>query len=96
MSTDARRGIEQKKKTTFWVVVVAHYARNKPAICPERHARSLGTKWGELKASIAKFVGCYEQIKALDESERTDDDIILDALQLFEHEVRKPFAHKSC
>jgi hypothetical protein len=41
-------------------------------------------------------VGCYEQIKALDESGRTDDDIILDALQLFEQKVGRPFAHKHC
>jgi hypothetical protein len=58
--------------------------------------RSFETKWGDLKASIAKFVGCYEQIKALDESGRTDDDIIIDALQLFEQKVGRPFAHKHC
>ena len=95
VSTDARRGIGQKK-STFWVAVAAHYARNKPAVGPERPARSLETKWGDLKASIAKFVGCYEQIKALDKSGRTDDDIIVDALQLFEQKVGRPFAHKHC
>ena len=41
-------------------------------------------KWGDLKASIAKFLGYYEQIKALDESGRTYDNDILVALQLFE------------
>ena len=95
VSTDARRGIGQKK-STFWVVVAAHYARNKPVVGPERPARNLETKWGDLKASITKFVGCYEQIKALDESGRTDDDIIVDALQLFEQKVGRPFAHKHC
>ena len=95
VSTDARRGIGQKK-TTLWVVVATHYTRNKPAVGPERPARSLEMKWGDLKASIAKFVGCYEQIKALDENGRTDDDIILDALQLFEQKVGRPFAHKHC
>ena len=34
VSTDVRRGIRQKK-TTFWVAVAAHYARNKPAVGPE-------------------------------------------------------------
>jgi hypothetical protein len=87
---------DRAEKTTFWVVVAAHYARNKPAVGPERPARSLETKWGDLKASIAKFVGCYEHIKALDESGRTDDDIIFDALQLFEQKVGRPFAHKHC
>ena len=70
-------GIEQKK-STFWVAVASHYARNKPVVGPERPARSLETKWGDLKVSIAKLVGCYEHIKALDESGRTDDDIIVD------------------
>ena len=95
VSTDARRGIGQKK-AAFWVAVAAHYARCKPAVGPERPARSLETKWGDLKASIAKFVGCYEQIKALDESGRTDDDVIVDALQLFEQKVGRPFVHKHC
>ena len=95
VSTDARRGIGQKK-ATFWVAVAAHYARSKPAVGPDRPARSLETKWGDLKVSIAKFVGCYEQIKALDESGRTEDDIILDALKLFEQKVGRPFAHKHC
>ena len=95
VSTNARQGIGQKK-SMFRVDVAAHYARNKPAVGPERPARSLETKWGDLKASIAKFVGCYEQIKALDKSGRTDDDIIVDALQLFEQKVGRPFAHKHC
>ena len=95
VSTDARRGIGQKK-TAFWIVVASHYARNKPAAGPERPTRSLETKWGDLKASIAKFVGCYEQIKSLDESGRIEDDIILDALQFFEQKVGRPFAHKHC
>ena len=58
VSTDARRGIEHKK-TTFGVAI-AHYATNKPAVGSERHARSFETKWGDLKANIAKFVGYYE------------------------------------
>ena len=95
VSTDARRGIGQKK-AAFWVAVAAHYARCKPAVGAERPARSLETKWGDLKASIAKFVGCYDQINALDKSGRTEDDIILDALKLFEQKVGRPFTHKHC
>ena len=30
--------------------------------CP---SRSLETKWGEMKATIAKFIGCYLAIKDL-------------------------------
>lgn len=37
-------------------------------------------KWGNLKAIIAKFVNCYEHIRALDEGGRTEDDNILDVL----------------
>ena len=59
VSTDARRGIEHKKPT-FGVAIAAHYATNKPAVGPERHARSFETKWGDLNANIAKFVGYYE------------------------------------
>ena len=51
---------DRVEKTTFWVAVAAHYTRNKPAVGPERPVRSLETKWDGLKASIAKFVGCYE------------------------------------
>ena len=69
-STDSRRGIGQKN-AAFWTFVALHYARHKPyggADCP---ARSLETKWSDIKTVVAKFTCCYESIKNLDESRKT-------------------------
>lgn len=41
-----------------------------------------------MKANIGKFVGYYEQVKALEKSWQTYEDIIVDALELFERNVR--------
>ena len=73
-STDSRREIGQKN-AAFWTSVALHYAWHKPEGGADRHARSLETKWSDIKAVVAKFTGCYWAIKDLDESGKTEDDI---------------------
>jgi hypothetical protein len=95
-STDARRGIGQKN-ATFWISVAAHYARHKPAGGADRPVRSLETKWNDIKTSVAKFVGCYNcSIKELDESGKTEDDVVIDAMNLYKIKCGKPFVLKHC
>jgi hypothetical protein len=94
-STDARRGIGQKN-ATFWIFVASHYARHKPAGGADRPARSLETKWSDIKTSVAKFVGCYCSIQDLDQSGKTEDDVVLDAMNLYKLKCGKPFVLKHC
>ena len=94
-STDSRRGIGQKN-AAFWTSVAVHYARHKPEGGADRPARSLETKWSDIKASVAKFTGCYLSVKDLDESGKTEDDIVLDAMNLYKQKCGKAFVLKHC
>jgi hypothetical protein len=79
-----------------WISVAAHYARHKPAGGADRPARSLETKWSDIKTFVAKFIGCYWSIKDLDESGKTDGDVVLDAMNLYKQKCGKPFVLKHC
>ena len=94
-STDSRRGIGQKN-AAFWTSVALHYARHKPEGGADRPARSLETKWSDIKTVVAKFTGCYWSIKDLDESGKTEDDIVLDAMNLYKQKCGKAFVLKHC
>ena len=94
-STDARRGIGQKN-AQFWSQVALHYSRHKPHGAADRPARSLETKWCDIKAAVAKFSGCYVSVTDLQESGKSEDDIVLDALNLYKQKVGKPFLLKHC
>ena len=94
-STDSRRGIGQKN-AAFWTNVVVHYARHKPDGGADRHARSLETKWSDIKQFVAKFSGCYLSVKDLNESGKSEDDIVLDAINLYKQKCGKAFILKHC
>jgi hypothetical protein len=94
-STDARRGIG-RPTAAFWTAVGAHYAHHKFVGCPDCPARSLETKWGDIKQATNKFIGVHGSIVALNESGKTDDDRIQDAMELFRTKVGKPFLFKHC
>ena len=81
-STDAKRGIGQKN-AQFWSQVALHYARHKPHGGADRPARSLETKWCDIKAAVAKFSGCYVSVTDLQESGKSEDDIVADAMNLY-------------
>jgi hypothetical protein len=45
---------------------------------------------------VAKFTGCYVSVKDLDESGKTKDDIVLNAMNLYKQKVGKAFVLKHC
>jgi hypothetical protein len=47
--------------------------------------------WSDIKAAIAKFIGCYWTITYLDESGKTKDDIVCDAMNLHQKKCGKAF-----
>jgi hypothetical protein len=80
-STDSRRGIGQKN-AQFWINVATHYARHKPEGGADRPARSLETKLSDIKQFVAKFSGCYQSVRDLNESGKSEDDFVLDDNEL--------------
>ena len=94
-STDSKRGIGQKN-AAFWTNVATHYTRHKPEGGADRHVRSLETKWSDIKQFVAKFSGFYLSVKNLNESGKNEDDIVLDAMNLYKQKYRKTFVLKHC
>ena len=45
---------------------------------------------------MAKFTGCYLSVKDLNECEKTEDDIVLDAMNLYKQKRGKAFVLKHC
>ena len=68
-----------------------HYNRHKPEGGADHPTRSLETKWCDIKVAVAKFIGCHCQIKDLDESGKTEDDIVCDAMNLYKQKCGKTF-----
>ena len=54
------------------------------------------TKWSDIKTVVAKFTCCYWSIKDLDESGKTEDDVVLDAMNLYKQKCGKTFVFKHC
>lgn len=54
-----------------------HYARHKPQGGANYLARSLETKWDDMKVVVAKFNGFYWSIKYIDESRITENDVVM-------------------
>ena len=89
------RGIGQKN-AQFWINVAMHYARHKPEGGADRPARSPETKWSNIKQFVAKFSGCYQSVKDLNESGKSEDDFVLDAMSLYKQKCGKAFVLKYC
>jgi hypothetical protein len=55
------------KQLAFWHNVALHYNKYKPKGDMDRHAKSLETKWDDIKRDFIKhFVAAYDAINALD------------------------------
>ena len=94
-STYSRRGIGQKN-ATFWTFVALHYVRHKPEGGVDRPAKFLETKWCDIKVVATRFIGCYLTIKDLDNSGKIEDDVVLDAMNLYKRKCGKAFVFKHC
>lgn len=94
-STDPRRGMGQKKDV-LWTNIAQHYARHKLDGGAKHPTKSLETKCRDIKEIVGKYYACYDIIKDLDEYEMMKDNNILDALELYKHNVGETFVFKRC
>jgi hypothetical protein len=81
-SENSVRGVCQPKDV-FWNKVAANHAVHKPHGSEERMAGSIRATWKKVQERVNKFVNIYAQIKALNPSGKTDDDIYNMAVQRY-------------
>jgi len=91
-----------QKGDTFYKDVSDHYSANLPPGRPSRTMRSLESKWRTIHHDVAKFEGAFVQIKDINASGITEEDVLYRAQKLYyenshkEPSKRKPFAFLEC
>ena len=87
-----------QRNSAFWDRITAHFNENKPRSNPVRPARSLETKWGNIKHDVGKFCGAYKQVFDCRESGASLDDVVEKTLQFYQdrHPKQQPFAYLHC
>ncbi|CAM6083793.1 unnamed protein product [Calypogeia fissa] len=83
-----------QRNVTFWDRVAQHYNGHRPTSTQERGARSLESKWGELKHDVAKFAGTYSTVEDLRIFGTNVEDTLQKAQELYvtKHPKGKSFA----
>jgi hypothetical protein len=88
VSQDPRIGTGQKSGS-FWEHITTHF--NDPGVAGKRPARSLETKWSNIKHDVSKFVGVHSQVENLRRSGVSKSDILTKALELYK--LKHPKGH---
>jgi hypothetical protein len=86
----------EHKSSALWERIYEHHDNFNPVV--HRGARSLESKWGVIKHDALKFMGCYQQIKRLNESGVGEVDIIRMAKVLYRTKSTKnvEFTYEHC
>lgn len=76
---------ERVKTEVFWESLDSNFNESRAELWKVRTKRSLESKWGSIKISVAKFCGCVSKLYGLDERCSADDGFIWKrfALQTF-------------
>jgi hypothetical protein len=72
-----------QRNSVFWERICKHFHDCRPEGSVERSARSLETKWDIIKHDVAKFVGIYGQVSALNQSGTSVADVLERSLELY-------------
>jgi hypothetical protein len=88
VSQDLRIGTGQKGGS-FWERITTHF--NDAGVAGKRPARSLETKWSNIKHDVSKFVGVHSQVESLRRSGVSESDILGEALELYK--LKHPKGH---
>ena len=94
-STDSRRGIGQIN-FALWSIVALHHNCHKPVGGADYPTTSLETKQDDIKVVVARFIGCCWTIKDVGESSTTEDDVVLNVMNLYKQKCGKTFVFKHC
>jgi hypothetical protein len=86
----------QQKSNAFWQRIYEHYDSYRPG--PNRSARSLETKWGQIKHDVGDFVACHGQVCRTRKSGSSPTDILCMAKELYrsKHPKQLEFSFEHC
>ena len=97
VSVDPIKGKDQTS-VDFWNSVEEHFKNSlsTPLLVEERNSRSLKNRFKTISRDVSKFSGLYCKVKALNESGKTDEDIVEDAVKLYAESQGSPFTFLGC
>ena len=84
---------DNQRDNSFWQRIAKAFHKGSSEI---RTMQAIKTKYGEINRDTQKFCGCYRFIKNQNESGKTEEDQIRDALDLYRERYKKHFAFLSC
>ena len=96
ISEDPVKGSDQDA-VEFWDAVCELFNKERPR-AGDKYARentAFMRQWAKIRAAVSKFAGCFKAVKELDESGKTIEDLIEDALKLFEAENHDSDSHET-
>ncbi|OEL35772.1 hypothetical protein BAE44_0003210 [Dichanthelium oligosanthes] len=94
VAKDAIKGANQSKDT-YWKRIHAYFHEHKHFVST-RSAGSMMQRWGTIKREVSRFCGIKNQQDRLNESGKTDDDRLSDAMRLFQEVVEHQFNFLHC
>jgi hypothetical protein len=72
----------QQKNSAFWNRIFEHFRKHKPRT--DRTARSLDSKWGQIKHDVGEFIGCHKQVTKNKPTGTSTEDIIRLAKEMYQ------------
>lgn len=87
-----------QRNMAFWERITTHYNQTKSRGNPVQPARSLETKWGNIKHDVGKFCGAYKQVLNCRESGTSAEDMLGRALEYYKdrHPKQQGFTFLHC
>lgn len=97
VSQDPIRGNGQRN-SAFWERITTDFNQNKPRANPARTARSLETKWSQIKHDVNKFCGTYKHVYDCRASSTSLEDVVEKALEFYRdrHPKQQSFLFLHC
>jgi hypothetical protein len=72
----------QQKSNAFWNRIFEHFRKYRPG--SDRIARSLDSKWGQIKHDVGEFIGCHKQVMKNKPRRTSAEDIIRLAKEMYQ------------
>ncbi|WAR61119.1 hypothetical protein PtB15_13B371 [Puccinia triticina] len=83
-----------QKGSQFWNRVADDFAAQGPGLI-ERNKDHVRNRWQLLQAKVIKFTSCYERIQGLIGSAQSDEEMVSEAMRLYEREEQHKFTFYS-
>jgi hypothetical protein len=97
-SINAVKGTDQES-CTLWRSIHQSFVNilvKEHDVTSERSVQALKNRWSSINRDVAKFAGCYHKVEELDESGKTLEDRISDAMEMFKQQTNHAFQYLEC